>query len=347
VFTKLNAWTLTSYQKVILLDIDIIPLGSLSELFDLEPPAALVRGPNDRRHGEKIDGRRFFSCWGQTGGINAGVILLEPSDVIFGRMLYEVTSPTHPSHIPGAGPEQDYLTRFFASDRSMCWSHIDVVWNYQPHHVLFSLEAAFRWDAYDCRRNPLRSEHSDLRWLPRRLSLSLEDIRVVHLSGELKPWHMLLQAGAECDTQTCVGHWSDLDIRSYAEQILKALPSYRLWISQDASDEEYREFSCKKRDGKIILDAGLDVTDVVVKTVSQLRELIVLMCETWKCCARLLLEEQESVLSSLRIPQLPGYSLLLAPACGCGISSLMGPLLLLVSGILLLYFLYIRMVIML
>ena len=30
------------------------------------------------------------------------------------QMVSEVTSEVHPEHVPGCGPEQDYLSRFFA-----------------------------------------------------------------------------------------------------------------------------------------------------------------------------------------------------------------------------------------
>ena len=43
VFTKLNAWNL-KYAKVLLLDLDTIPLQSLEGLFELQTPAAMVRG---------------------------------------------------------------------------------------------------------------------------------------------------------------------------------------------------------------------------------------------------------------------------------------------------------------
>jgi len=39
-------------------------------------------------------------------GINAGVILLRPSEIVFQQMLKEVTSENHPAHIAGNGPEQ-------------------------------------------------------------------------------------------------------------------------------------------------------------------------------------------------------------------------------------------------
>ena len=121
VFTKLHAWGLIQYQKVLLLDLDIIPLQSIEDLFELEAPAAMVRGNYDwPPHGCKVDGRSFFRAeddkakpWGQSGGINAGVILLQPCAKTVARMLSEVRSEVHPGHVAGAGPEQDYLTRFF------------------------------------------------------------------------------------------------------------------------------------------------------------------------------------------------------------------------------------------
>ena len=140
VFTKLAAWGLVEYVKVLLLDLDTIPLQSPAVLFELEPPAALVRGNGDVKHGEKVSGGHWFLgesdtawSWGQGGGINAGVILLRPCEETLRRMVAEVKSEQHPEHISGAGPEQDYLSRYFASKP---WRHIDVKWNYQVHHVL-------------------------------------------------------------------------------------------------------------------------------------------------------------------------------------------------------------------
>ena len=121
VFTKLAAWGLTGYDRVLLLDIDIVILRDPLELFDLEPPAALVRGNSDQVHGSAISGRRWFLGeddhpypWHQGGGINAGVILLQPCEDTLARMIAEVTCEEHPEHMSGNGPEQDYFTRFFA-----------------------------------------------------------------------------------------------------------------------------------------------------------------------------------------------------------------------------------------
>ena len=128
VFTKLHALSLVEYQKVLLLDIDLAILDRIDPLFELPAPAALWRGQSQDpcHHGIKVDGRLFFGGsdvdWGQTGGINAGVMLLAPNWSDYQRALREVCAPTHPERIPGAGPEQDYLSRFYAPH----WTHISV-----------------------------------------------------------------------------------------------------------------------------------------------------------------------------------------------------------------------------
>ena len=59
VFTKINAWAATQYNKVLLLDIDMIPLRSLDELFSLSTPAAMARGNHNLDHGDRISGKNF------------------------------------------------------------------------------------------------------------------------------------------------------------------------------------------------------------------------------------------------------------------------------------------------
>ena len=180
VFTKLNAWAATEYTKVLLLDIDVIPLHSLDELFSLPTPAAMARGTNHIRHGEELNGREWFISqddpdwpWTQSGGINAGVILLQPDLGVFAIMKREVTAVLHPEHIPGSGPEQDYLSRFFAATP---WHHISVRYNFQPHHVPYALEYYLH-------------NHARLdTWLPMRLEMRTQDICNVHFSGALKLW---------------------------------------------------------------------------------------------------------------------------------------------------------------
>ena len=98
----------------------------------------------------------------KTAGINAGVVLLEPSTAIYDTALRGISAPLHPEHIPGSGPEQDYLSRFYAP----WWIHIDVSYNFQLHHVFYNLEACLPW----IHANSLSLDELE-RWLPTRLTV--------------------------------------------------------------------------------------------------------------------------------------------------------------------------------
>lgn len=239
-FTKLHAMGLSNYVKVLLLDIDLVILESLDHLFELQAPAALARGPNDKAHGARVDGRRFFLgddgsgdkdwwewCWGQNGGINAGVVLLEPNDLLFQRAKREVMQELHPEHIPGSGPEQDYLSRFYAP----YWSHISVKYNYQLHHVFYGLESVLPW--WTASKEEPRED-----WLPARLKLPPEEVAVIHFSGTLKMWDRDYSVGCHAGAP---GE-SDAD---FAERILRSCSPacYERWVERSAGAEAYAPFN--------------------------------------------------------------------------------------------------------
>lgn len=98
VFTKLRVLELTEYSKVCLLDSDMLVRDNIDEIFDLQPPAALVRGTFPPRHGEasfriwsgvvncatgaKVPVTTFWNGHRQITGINGGCMLLEPSQEV-------------------------------------------------------------------------------------------------------------------------------------------------------------------------------------------------------------------------------------------------------------------------
>jgi len=229
VFTKLQALALTDYSKVLLLDLDLAVLKCPDDLFELPTPAAMHRTVYGARHGAAIDGRRFFAPeslepdsdaypWGQCSGINAGVMLLRPDADLHAKVVREVRLPFHPERIPGNGPEQDYLSRLFAPH----WTNISVAYNYQLHRVFHALEAA------------LRNSDPDFSWWPDRLRLCLDDISLVHFSGDMKLWDYDPKAEEERD--------------DFAERMLVDCASYyyRLFIELDGSDEDYAAYEIRK-----------------------------------------------------------------------------------------------------
>merc|ERR1719491_2148268 len=157
VFTKLHVLGLVEYSKVLMLDVDILVNHNVDDLFEIDAPAAMRRGPAvGHGHGERIDCRYFFggACkgqnnWGQNTGINAGVMLLKPDANAYATALAEVANDSHPEHIRGKGPEQDYLSRFYAGPHENIpgtgWHHLDSTYNFQLHQMYFSLNPKYKY----------------------------------------------------------------------------------------------------------------------------------------------------------------------------------------------------------
>ena len=298
VFTKLAVWTLDDYAKVLLLDIDIIPLKPLDELFQMPCPAAMVRGQGEDHHGAEVDGRRFFGTedyqdypWGQSGGINAGLILLQPDNYVFEQMLSEVTCRNHPCHVAGAGPEQDYLSRFFAARRETPWYHISVAWNYQLHQCLFAIERVLEWKAFSEKKGQDFFSEADKAWLPQRLKLKLEDIGVVHFSGEVKMWHRILAATSSASEDrrrqvshalaTTNGEDGESGDVAFAERLMSYQRGHALWISKTADLEDYQEHGCR-RDGSRIFAGEKDITQSLDWMVQRVLEVAARASKVWR-----------------------------------------------------------------
>jgi len=208
VFTKLRVMGLTEYEKVLLLDIDTLVLKNMDHLFELPAPAAMVRGPRSGyKHGQQIEGRYFFAggggAWGQSSGINAGVMLLAPDQIQMEQMLSEVLDQHHPSHVRGNGPEQDYLSRFYADS----WSHISVEYNFQLHQMYFVLHPDFINTA----------DRTQFLQAPPGAGIHL-----VHYSGSLKPWAQVLDVD-----------WVSRTDSDFLQAVLETFNGWWLWVERD------------------------------------------------------------------------------------------------------------------
>ena len=300
VFTKLNAWNL-KYAKVLLLDLDTIPLQSLEGLFELQTPAAMVRGNIDWPHGMKVDGHFMFRTeddpkwpWEQGGGINAGVILLKPCSETFHQMISEVTSEVHPAHVPGSGPEQDYLSRFFAVSCTP-WHGIGVAYNFQLHHVPYALGYVRRWRQFLAGSSEEIRKAAEVDWLPARLRLSAEDIQNIHFSGEVKIWDMVLETLDVCrdpsSSEEAHARWTNKE--EFINHLLRSCcDDYGQW-----------------EEGVVLAeDASQDVADLVEEVYSRLQHVARLAVATWSDCADRLLERTPRLLDELRYPKPVGDS---------------------------------------
>jgi len=156
-----------------LIDTDMVFLQGLDGVFEKEAPSAVRRHATGKYlDDEVIHGEDLFNRdRSQIGGINAGFVLLEPSQKDFHRMEFQLKTGVVPGPVPfRGGPEQDYLTRFYG-----CELHsLGVQWNFQLHQL-----------AYCSRPDHVEST---------RMAMTWEQVHVVHFSGTCSPAHWVLNA---------------------------------------------------------------------------------------------------------------------------------------------------------
>lgn len=226
VFTKLRGMQLVEFEKVLMMDIDMLVRTNIDELFNLRAPAAMRRGMNERfpnNTGDLLKGDGFFSgkddskwCWGQGSGINAGVMLWQPNEAVFQSMHDEITDPKHPEHCRGNGPEQDYLSRYWADAP---WTHIGVEYNFQLHQMYYALHP----DRVG------RTQRSDL-------LMNHHKIKIVHYSGEAtaKPWNRVLD-------EKWADWWPDRSKDAeYMEKFAEEFQGHHQWVKRDPAWFERR-----------------------------------------------------------------------------------------------------------
>ena len=106
--TKLRALELTEFTKIVVMDTDLLVLRDVDELFAFPAPAACFRGNTEQRPGAQRDSRSFYDSNGNRhGGINAGVMVLEPSKLHFDRMCRNLWDQDY-SAFASRGPEPSW-----------------------------------------------------------------------------------------------------------------------------------------------------------------------------------------------------------------------------------------------
>ena len=180
VFTKLRAFELVEFEKIVLLDLDILILRDVDDLFCFETPAAVFRGHDNEQGPGSVPSKNGKS------GINAGVMVLQPSRSEFLRIVV---------HLQKAGrattaPEQDYLSDWFRGE----WKSLPVKYNYQLHQLKYIEDRTPRGDNFE------------------RANIPYEEIKIAHFSGCYGPHDYLF------DNSTRVMEL--LTFHSYLDKIL-------------------------------------------------------------------------------------------------------------------------------
>mmetsp|Transcript_88691 Transcript_88691/g.140155 ORF Transcript_88691/g.140155 Transcript_88691/m.140155 type:complete len:1054 (-) Transcript_88691:69-3230(-) len=159
VFTKIRCWEQSEYTKICVMDLDIVLTRGIDEIFGFQTPAALFRGNAAAAIGEQRNSATLYSkeTGEQQGGINAGVMLIEPNLDEFNNMAGLLRNKGRAT----AAPEQDFLSLQF-HDR---WQRLPVKYNWQPHQLKFI----------------------QMRGLEDTERQKTEEIAVYHFSGEVSP----------------------------------------------------------------------------------------------------------------------------------------------------------------
>ena len=125
-------------------------------------------------------------------------MLFQPDLPTFRDMESVVKSHMHPEHITASGPEQDFLSRYYADKP---WYNLSVRYNYQLHQIFHQM-------------NPTNTAERKIYLLPE----NRDKIKILHYSGALKPWH-----------HVCDAKYHDLGVEEYLDEILSGFDTYQKW----------------------------------------------------------------------------------------------------------------------
>jgi len=126
VFTKFEAFKFEEYDKVILIDIDMLVLRNMDHLFNITAPAAMCiyKGlPHNKIIPKKYLVQKNNSSQ-VSYGINAGLVLIKPSIDEYDKIVKDLN--TNNSYVL-RNPEQEYMSIRYANN----FTHIDLSYNYQ------------------------------------------------------------------------------------------------------------------------------------------------------------------------------------------------------------------------
>lgn len=157
VFTKLQCLGLIEYDKIILLDLDMIITKNIDHLFKLRAPAACLKRFYVK-YGSLIPPKLICDGNKLVGSINAGLLLLKPDLSELNAIKLDISSNNQINKYKY--PEQDYLSLRYCNK----WTSITFNYNYQ-----FGLTNRVKKYRY-----------------------KIDDIYVIHYSSSYKPWNDLI-----------------------------------------------------------------------------------------------------------------------------------------------------------
>ena len=142
--------------------------------------------------------------------------------------------------------------------------------------------------------------------------MDLDDIGVVHFSGEVKMWHRILAATSleSGDRRREVSHALDAtngeggetgDV-AFAERLMSYQRGHDLWIAKNAASEDYLFHGCR-REGHKIFVGNKDITGALDLMVQKVLGVAVRATRVWNECYEKL--AWPTLLEELTKPRVP------------------------------------------
>ncbi|KAJ3412082.1 hypothetical protein HDV05_001306 [Chytridiales sp. JEL 0842] len=134
-WSKLRAWQLEDYEKVIMLDSDLLVLKNLDELFQMpELAGSPMSDPKEKiqffktseyglRVRNKVDRHKTTGLQEGWSGLNSGVTVIQPNNGTFTKMLNELSIiPNRP-----CCPSQEFIFHYF--EERLSYHRIPFIYN--------------------------------------------------------------------------------------------------------------------------------------------------------------------------------------------------------------------------
>jgi alpha-N-acetylglucosamine transferase len=152
IFTKLEIFKLTQFDKILFLDTDMYVLKNIDHIFSLNTPAAMIISPNlNYKHNQSIIIGNSI--------INAGFMLLKPNLNDYNKMIQKLKT----YNFSDPNLEQKFLSVYFKK-----WNNISYLYNFQ--FALIYIEGK-RSEIYK--------------------KTKFDDIFVIHYSSKKKPYYYM------------------------------------------------------------------------------------------------------------------------------------------------------------
>ena len=145
-------WSLLDgeFDQVVMMDLDMVPLKWMDEIFKQKVPAAVARGASNSPYGGDVRSSRSFYLGGDDsssknliGGINGGLVMDRPSKATFASMWHQLETVYVPRDPHGG--EQDFLSWLFSWDCNKDhpkWNIISLTYNIQMHQLFWNVPLA-------------------------------------------------------------------------------------------------------------------------------------------------------------------------------------------------------------